>query len=247
MTDLLDGMVSSGALSRPEQVALVIGRMAEDAAPGSRLGTKKELQDRCRVSKGTFNEAVQLLLARGLVTSRSGPGGGLFASKPNPFVRLGNSILALDTAHTDVERAVRLRDALDPLLVEDAVMHGAAADIARMRMSLQEMRNSIDSGDPTAFTRANWDLHAAIARTSPDMVTRTLYLNLLDFIGTHTVSVKGAEGKSLPDYIAERYALHAELVDALDRRDRTAALQLISRHRIGTTQIANSEFGRSEG
>ncbi|MGJ5671675.1 FCD domain-containing protein (plasmid) [Rhodococcus aetherivorans] len=61
-----------------------------------------------------------------------------------------------------------------------------AADIARMRMALAEMHAVIDADDPTAFVKANWDLHAAIARVSPDTVVPTLYLNLLEFIESHT-------------------------------------------------------------
>lgn len=232
MTDLDDHrMISDPGLSRPEQAALVIGRLAEAASAGTRLGTKRELQERCGVSKGTFNEALQILLARGLVTLRSGPGGGLFAATPAPFVRLGNSILALDTGGADIARAVRLRDALDPLLIEDALVHSSAADIARMRIALEDMRVAIDDHDPTAFTRANWGLHAAIARVSPDTVTKTLYLNLLDFVESHTMSVGGSAEQPLSEYISERYRLHVELVDALDHRDSSTAMRLIAEHR----------------
>jgi DNA-binding FadR family transcriptional regulator len=231
MTDLVDHMISESGLSRPEQTALVVGRLAEASPPGARLGTKRELQERCGVSKGTFNEALQILQARGVITLRSGPKGGLFAAKPTPIARLGNSILALDAAQADVSGAVRIRDALDPLLIEDALHHSSAADIARMRMSLEEMQTAIDFGDPMAFVRANWDLHAAIARTTPDTVLRGLYLSLLDLIESHTLSVQEAAEKPLPEYIAERQRLHVDLVDALDRRDRENAMRLIAEHK----------------
>lgn len=231
MTEVDDRTLGGPGLSRPEHAALIIGRLAESAEDGARLGTKRELQERCGVSKGTFNEALQILLARGLVTLRSGPGGGLFASKPAPFVRLGNSILALDTAGADVARSVRLRDALDPLLIEDALVHSSAADIARMRMALDEMQVAMDNNDPTAFTRANWGLHAAIARVSPDTVVRALYLNLLEFIESHTMSVQGSGKQALSAYVDQRYELHVDLVDALDKRDRSRAMRLIEEHR----------------
>ncbi len=70
--------------------------MAESADPGDRLGSKEELRQLCGVSVGTFNEAIRLLQARGLVSIRPGPGGGLFATEQSPMVRLGNSVLALD-------------------------------------------------------------------------------------------------------------------------------------------------------
>ncbi|WP_228553806.1 hypothetical protein [Catenulispora pinisilvae] len=59
----------------------------------------------------------------------------LFAATPSPMVRLGNSVLALDSQQTDVADAVRVRDALDPLLVQDALWHGSPADFAEMPSS----------------------------------------------------------------------------------------------------------------
>ncbi len=44
---------------------------------------------------------------------------------------------------------------------------------------------------------------------------RSLYSSLLDLIESHTLSVLPADGQPLADYIAERYALHASLVEAI--------------------------------
>lgn len=234
MTDLAERMLMDASLSRTEQTVLAIGQLAERATDGARLGTKSELQERCGVAKSTFNEALRILQSRGLIAVRSGPGGGLFAATPNPIARLGNSMLSLDAAAGDVADAIRIRDALDPLLIEDALDHSAAVDVAGMRTALAAMQQAIEAGDATEFVRANWGLHVAIAKVSPHMLLKSLYLSLLELIGSHTISVEPIDGKSLPDYIAERYQLHVELVDAIDERNRDRALSLISKHR--TTQ-----------
>src|ERR1700750_2176299 len=65
--------------TRPEQAAEQLAALSAAAEPGSRLGTKEELRVRCGVSVGTFNEALRLVQARGLVTVRAGRGGGGFA------------------------------------------------------------------------------------------------------------------------------------------------------------------------
>jgi DNA-binding FadR family transcriptional regulator len=232
VTDLAERMLLDASLSRTEQTVLAIGQLAERATHGARLGTKRELQERCGVAKGTFNEALRILQSRGLLTVRSGPGGGLFAATPNPIARLGNSILSLDAAAGDVADAVRIRDALDPLLIEDALDHSAAVDIARMRVALAAMQRAVDAGDATEFVRANWELHVAIAEVSPRALLKSLYLSLLELIGSHTVSVKPVDGKSLPDYVAERHQLHIDLVDAIDERNHDRAMSLIAQHRM---------------
>src|ERR1700755_2280859 len=64
--------------TRPEQAAERLAGLAAAAEPGARLGTKEELRALCGVSVGTFNEALRLVQARGLVTVRAGPVRGPF-------------------------------------------------------------------------------------------------------------------------------------------------------------------------
>ncbi|HEY5855351.1 MAG TPA: FCD domain-containing protein [Aldersonia sp.] len=230
MTDLEQRMRATVPLSRTEQTALAIGQLAEASAAGARLGTKRELQHQCGVAMATVNEALRILQSRGIITVRSGPGGGIFAAAQTPIARLGHSILSLDAGETDVADAVHIRNALDPLLIEDALRHAAAVDIARMRTALADMHTAMDDDLPTDFARANWELHAAIARVSPNTILKTIYLSLLELIASHTRAVLPAPEQSLPDYIAQRFQLHTDLVDALDTRDRHRALQLIHQH-----------------
>lgn len=227
MTDLMGA--SLGAGGRAEHAARVLEQLAQTAHPGERLGTKGELRARCNVSVGTFNEALTLAQSRGYVTSRSGPGGGLFAAERNPVVQLGNSVLALDSDPASVAEAVRLRDALDPLLVEDALWHSSAAHIDAMRTVLAEMARARDDGDAVAFVRANWALHRRIAETSPGTVLRPVYLALLELIENHARGVGGST-QPLADYIAERYQLHEKIVDAIEDRDSDRAQKLIAEH-----------------
>ena len=48
--------------------------------------------------------------------------------------------------------------------------------------------------------------------------------------GRRTLSVLPADGQPLADYIAERYELHASLVEAVAGRDKDKALHLIAEH-----------------
>jgi DNA-binding GntR family transcriptional regulator len=146
------------------------------------------------------------------------------------MVRLGHSVLALDGGAADVAEAVRIRNALDPLLIEDALWHASPADIQEMRAHVQRMRDAADAGNADAFVRANWQLHARIAAVSPNTLLRSLYLGLLELIERHTVSVRPDGQRSLPEHIRQRSRLHAALIDALDSRDRDEAMRLIAEH-----------------
>jgi DNA-binding FadR family transcriptional regulator len=232
----------AGRQSRAESAAAQLIAVANEAASGDRLGSKEELRASCQVSVGTFNEAVRIAQSRGIVSVRPGPGGGVFAAAQSPMVRLGNSVLALDAAETPVAEAVRIRDALDPLLIEDTLWHASPADIAELREILADMDSAAQRHDPTAFVHANWSLHARIAAVSPSAVLRSLYVTLLDQIESHTLAVVPGSEQPLPDYIAARYALHAALIDALEHRDREQALSLIAEH---NTSAPPAELARS--
>jgi DNA-binding FadR family transcriptional regulator len=229
-----DGRVAV-RLSRGEAAAGELIALAEVAAPGARLGSREELRARCEVSVGTFNEAMRIAQSRGIITVRPGPGGGVFAADQSPLVRLGNSVLALDAGQTPVAEAVRIRDALDPLLIEDALWYASPADIAAMREVLADMAAAAAAAEPERFVRANWELHARIAAVSPNAMLRSLYVNLLEVIESHTLAVLPDTERPLEDYVADRLGLHAELVDAIDRRDRERALELIARHKTSDT------------
>jgi DNA-binding FadR family transcriptional regulator len=228
-----------GSTTRPEQAAEQIAGLAAAAEPGTRLGTKEELRALCGVSVGTFNEALRLVQARGLVTVRAGRVGGLFASRQSPLVRLGNSVLAIDDDATSVADAVRIRDALDPLLVEDAVRHRSAGDLAELRQGLRRMRDAADALDGIEFLRANWALHARLAQVSPNVMLRSFYLSLLEMIESHTLAVRSVDERPLPEYLQGRYRLHADLLAAVQEQDGPRALSLIRAHSAVT--LADTE------
>ena len=131
-------------------------------------------------------------------------------------------MLAIDDDATSVADAVRIRDALEPLLVEDAVRHRSAGDVEAMRLGLERMRAAADDLDGIAFLRANWALHARIAEVSPSVMLRSFYLSLLEMIESHTLAVESVDGAPLPEYLDNRYRLHAGLVSAIDEQDAPA-------------------------
>ena len=216
--------------SRAEQAAGLVADLVAVTPPGTRLGTKEEVRARCGVSVGTFNEALRLLQTRELIMVRPGPGGGLFVADRTPTVRLGHSLLELDAGQATVADAIRIRDALDPLLIEDALWHASPADLAVLRGHLEPMAAAAASQDAGAFVHANWQLHAQIAAISPNQMLRSLYGALLELIERHTLSVLPAGDAPLAGYIEERYQLHADLVAALERRDAAEARRLITAH-----------------
>lgn len=234
---MTSGLMSDGTVSRAEHAAQRITGLARDATPGARLGTKNELRELCGVSVGTFNEALRLLQSRGIVAVRPGPGGGLFVTEQPPMVRLGNSVLALDAEAGTVADAVRIRDALDPLVIRDAVAHSSPAAIAAYREQVAAMAAAADALDGLAFLRANWKLHALLAEVNPSPMLRSIYLSLLDIVESHLMAVFPFGDQPLAEAFADRHRVHADLVEAIaagnvDEVARLAVAHSVKNYRV---------------
>src|SRR5690606_38933777 len=101
MTNLLERLVTNGAhstrtpSSKAEWVAATIERhiREERLAPGTLVGTREQLKAALDVAPSTIEEAIRLLTARGLVSTRTGPGGGVFVTEASVMVQLGRTIM----------------------------------------------------------------------------------------------------------------------------------------------------------
>jgi DNA-binding GntR family transcriptional regulator len=60
---------------------------------------------------------------------------------------------------------------------------------------------------------------------------RSMYVNLLDHIESHTLAFLPYGTEPVPETLAERHALHAAIIDAVEDRDRDRALHLIRQHK----------------
>ncbi len=218
--------------SRGEVAAQYLASIAQEAQPGDRLGSRADLRSRCGVSVGTFNEALRVAQSQGAITLRPGPGGGVFAARQPHTITLGNSVLALDSDPTSIAEAARVRDFLEVPIIEDALWHSSPADIVRMRSILNDMSRAADSADHLAFVRANWRLHLTIACVGPPTVLQSIYTSLLGLIESHTLQIMPSGILPLPDFVAERYRIHARLVEALSDRDHSEAMRVITEHNI---------------
>jgi DNA-binding FadR family transcriptional regulator len=142
-------------------------------------------------------------------------------------------MLALDSHTASVSDAVRIRNALDALLIEDAVWHANQSDIALLHECLAEMASAAQAGDGIAFLHANCALHARIAVVSPNAMLSSIYVGLLDVIEAHTLAVLAvlpAAEEPLLDSLLRRYRLHVRLVDAIAFQDPVGALDVLAEH-----------------
>ncbi len=229
-------VLQSSRLSRSEALAREIEE--EIAAgilnTGDRLGTKDDLRQRFSVAVATVNEAIKLLDTRGLVEARPGPGGGVFVASPAFRKRSGPMIMGFEWAGAGLDDYIEARGALEPLIYNHALRYRTEADIRALRVIVASMAAHLDQ--PRACARDNTAFHRRVARLSPNVPLRSLYVTLLDFYEQDLVETQGMPEVLNPDLAN----VHQHLVDAIEARD-----PAVLAHAIGDHDTNRLELGVS--
>lgn len=215
--------MASRAASLAEEIegAIVSGSIAL----GSRLGTKDELRRRYFVAYGTLNEALRILQQRGFVTSRTGPGGGLFASLPSANLRLSHLVLGFREGGTMADCAA-VRHALEPSVAADAALSRTRRDVAALETIVAAMGEHAD--EPAEYLRCNWLLHRRIAQTCSNRILGNLYCTLLDASEAELTEV--VADREFSGEVKRNLAVHRELVAAIADGSAARARRAAERH-----------------
>ncbi len=216
-------MTSSRAATLADELEAAI--VAGSISSGDRLGTKDDLRRRYDVAYGTLNETLRILQQRGYVTSRTGPGGGLFATAPTSSDRLRHLLSAFPESGT-LKDCAEVRHALEEAVTIDATRARTRADVAELRRILKSMAARTE--DPNGYLHENWRLHRRIADCCTNRVLANLYITLLD-------ANEPQPGVLLPDRYRsadarENLIAHTDLVDAIASGSSDRARRAVAAH-----------------
>jgi DNA-binding FadR family transcriptional regulator len=218
-------MLRDSRLSRAEALAREIEAEISAGAvtTGDRLGTKDDLRRRFSVAVATVNEAVKLLETRGLVGARPGPGGGVFVASPAERMRSGPMLMGFEWAGARVADYHEVRGALEPIIYRHAARHRTEADIRALRSILASMSAHLD--DPRAYAQYGAAFHRRIAKLTPNVPLRSMYITLLDFF-ENDAAAGDPPGPPHPGDVD----VHRQLVDAFEQGDGPGLEAAIRRH-----------------
>src|ERR1700722_8610541 len=119
--DELDESTAASRFDMPKRSSLaesaaqaVERRIADDGmAPGTRIGTRRELGDLLAVAPSTVSEPIRLLEDRGRDVARPVPGVGVFVAEPGVGLRLARSMMQVSGSEAEVAYALEVRDVLE--------------------------------------------------------------------------------------------------------------------------------------
>lgn len=209
--------------SRAEWAARAVeSRIVEDGlAPGVRLGTRAELVDSLGVAPSTVSEAIKLLEDRRRVTTKTGPGGGVFVAEPGVTIRLARSLMSVTGSASEVADALEVRNVLEPaVIINAAEASHTKRDLEGMHRAMRALRAATDTA---GFFRCNLAFHAEVAELCSNEVLHRMYSGLLEIVQSHDPTLALLSDQNQRRVNARRTQVHQDIADAITNGDVAAA------------------------
>ncbi|WP_137826390.1 FCD domain-containing protein [Brevibacterium sp. 2SA] len=217
--------VSAGSgRSRAVEVADLIAQRSQKADPNTHLGTKQSLCKEIGVAPGTLNESLRMLEAQGLITMRTGPGGGVFAAEPDPFVHIGQAMIRVRDDARSVAQSAVVRNALEPEVVLDAALNRSEEHLALLRERMRVIEARVD--EDLGLAHAIWDFHRAVYAAADNEVLASICRGLLDHIAGHAEAIL----PKTPEQKRTRVEGHRALLEAIESGDPDVVAEAMELH-----------------
>jgi DNA-binding FadR family transcriptional regulator len=202
---------------------------------GAKLPTERELAESFGVSRAVVREAVKVLDAIGLVTSRQGS--GLYV-RNEPIRSVTRAFfLSVSPDAESVERLFEFRQGLEMESARLAAGRRADADLEKMQEAIALVEHSADPVDWLLFGKADTQFHHAIAQASGNpylqvaiATAREMQQDVVNLITDHPGSIRSAIGH------------HQLIMDAIVKGDAGEASAAMAAHIEYTASIVQSEF-----
>jgi DNA-binding FadR family transcriptional regulator len=205
---------------------------------GTTLPTERAMAQSLSVGRTTMREALRLLETRGVLTIRSGPGGGPVVRRPRPSDLAESLTLMLQFEASTFREVMEARTLLEPSVTRSAASTISKRVVADLREANEAMRASASTNDTEAFSEGNRRFHSIIAENCGNMALRIFAETLLSIGDGRGVGISYAKRQILA--IAES---HDKIIEALARRDPGAAEAAMRAHLEEATTYWKRRFG----
>lgn len=202
--------------------------VAERKQPGDKLPNEKELIELFGYSKSTVREALKALEVRGLISVRTGPGGGAYLQQVS--VEHASEPLRnfLHFHHLDGHHVYQLRKVLEPELAVSVVGKISEEQFVRLQDNVRLCEQPCHTDEELRRQRvAELDFHNILAESCTNPVLSFMCRFLNDLIRDLVVYKNAIEHQHFGD---ANVAYHTQLLDAFRREDAKKVRKLMSAH-----------------
>ena len=189
---------------------------------GDKLPSENELSEMFGVSRITVRQALQKLVALGLIETRLGEGS--FVKKLEPADAMNGLIPAAYLRKEAIFEVLEFREAIEAESARLAAGRASKADIQELEIILQKMEETKEKDDLKAFALADYEFHYKIGQiTKNDLIIRTNNI-LGEVLKSSMIEIVGKVGFKPGVYY------HRKIIDAIAQQDGDLALKLMREH-----------------
>jgi GntR family transcriptional repressor for pyruvate dehydrogenase complex len=204
-------------------------------SPGEFLGSENDLAGRFGVSRLPIREAMGRLGALGVVSVRTGAGGGVRIAEGDPSPAIEALAIQLALMSIDANEVLDAWRCVERSVLKMAAERATEAELVAMEETIDYAQSLVDAGE--SFTEAALACHQAevdAARNHVLSVTMAaIFYVLFPTVNKNTTK---ARAKGIIDY-------HRRMLAAIRSRDGDKAVQLFDQF-IG--EVGTAYFGKSE-
>jgi GntR family transcriptional repressor for pyruvate dehydrogenase complex len=196
---------------------------------GDRLPSERELAEQTGVSRPSVREALSALHLLGLLETRAGE--GTFVSPVARDLAVLSEMLADLRKSDGLVAALEARRFLEKAMAELVILRKMPRGLRDMKKALEALRRAAQQRDFEAYSRANADFHAAIARATGNPVLEKTVVPLVNImLGSLAQQLRGRQYDSDPSFFDTNLAIHQEIWSAVASNELPALLDAIDHH-----------------
>ena len=208
----------------------------QELPEGTSLPPEREMIESFGIGRNTLREALRILETRGVLTIRSGPGGGPVVRRPRPNDLAEALTLILQFESATFREVMEARAWLEPIVAASAAAMIGKPAIAALREVNAGIAEAPD--DLEAFTRQNRRFHSLIAENCGNVVLQTFSETLIAVGDGRSVGI--TYSATQVNAIVEA---HERIIAALEAGDAQLAEESMREHLGEASTYWRRKFG----
>lgn len=203
--------------------------------PGSYLPNERQMVADSGLSRTSVRDALRVLEAEGLISTRVGRSGGSMVTRPQRDVLARSLELFVRTHEIRLDALLECRVAVEPTLARLAACRRTAQQLAEMDALHDRFVKSGD--DILEYKTVNLEWHLAIARASGNEPL----MALMEAIAQPVRDAMDYKEVTTPDRRQGAISAHAAIMEAIREQDGEKAERRMARHVVAYREIALQE------
>jgi GntR family transcriptional regulator, transcriptional repressor for pyruvate dehydrogenase complex len=196
--------------------------------PGNKLPPERVLKEMFRASRGTLREALRILEQKGLITIKTGVGGGAFVNVLTTRQISESLDLLIRYQMVSLRDLAEFREGVEGMVAALAVERVKGEDIQYLKKLLAEAKNYLDEGASgwDNFIHVDNQLHMALAQIAGNPIYESVLQTIYDNIHRYFDQFLPREDNLL----RENYRDLCEIVEAVENGQAAQAHLLVQNH-----------------